>query len=388
MAQQKIDFGAAPDGAGGDNRRVALEKLQANDDELYGLAGSASSSAADAKTAAGVAQATAATAKDAATVAQASATAALLGLGYAKAYNDYLINGSFDFWQRGTSFPNAAGVRYTADRWCTNGVGGSALAVSYLAFTVGQAQVPGNPAGYLRATATPGGGAGDGALAYQLIENVSVLAGKTVTLTFWAKADTPGKQVAVEFSQAFGAGGSTTVTGIGVTKVALTASWAKYTVTVTLPSIAGLNVGAGNYTAASLWLDAGSALSSRTGGLGHQSITLDLAKVRLADGAEATDAPPRPAAIEYLMCCRYFQLVGSVRVIGYCNGNALGAPVQFFPMRQTPSAASTVTSSSNVSTGASNITALSASSALAFVSPAGAGNTDCTFNLTLNAELQ
>jgi hypothetical protein len=37
MAQQVINFGSAPDGAGGDNRRAALEKLQANDTELYGL---------------------------------------------------------------------------------------------------------------------------------------------------------------------------------------------------------------------------------------------------------------------------------------------------------------------------------------------------------------
>jgi len=35
MAQQLINFGNAPDGSGGDNRRVALEKLSQNDTELY-----------------------------------------------------------------------------------------------------------------------------------------------------------------------------------------------------------------------------------------------------------------------------------------------------------------------------------------------------------------
>jgi hypothetical protein len=36
MAQQKINYGTAPDGSGGDSRRAALEKLEANDAELYG----------------------------------------------------------------------------------------------------------------------------------------------------------------------------------------------------------------------------------------------------------------------------------------------------------------------------------------------------------------
>jgi len=47
MAQQVINFGTAPDGAGGDNRRAALEKLQSNDTELYGLAAANASAIAD-----------------------------------------------------------------------------------------------------------------------------------------------------------------------------------------------------------------------------------------------------------------------------------------------------------------------------------------------------
>jgi len=35
MAQQFINYGNPPDGSGGDNRRAALEKLEANDAELY-----------------------------------------------------------------------------------------------------------------------------------------------------------------------------------------------------------------------------------------------------------------------------------------------------------------------------------------------------------------
>jgi len=45
MAQQTINFGTAPDGSGGDNRRAALEKLQGNDTELYGLVGAAQTGA-------------------------------------------------------------------------------------------------------------------------------------------------------------------------------------------------------------------------------------------------------------------------------------------------------------------------------------------------------
>lgn len=35
MGRQSVNFGALPDGAGGDTRRVALQKLDANDSELY-----------------------------------------------------------------------------------------------------------------------------------------------------------------------------------------------------------------------------------------------------------------------------------------------------------------------------------------------------------------
>ena len=79
---------------------------------------------------------------------------------------------------------------------------------------------------------------------YQHIENVTKLAGKTVTLSFWAKADAT-KNIAIEFGQKFGTGGSPSaeLLGIGSQLVALTTIWQKKTITVTLPSIVGKTLG-------------------------------------------------------------------------------------------------------------------------------------------------
>jgi len=92
---------------------------------------------------------------------------------------NFIINGNFDIWQRGTSFSNA--TNYSADRWFhiyTENI--SRQSFSSIPEIAGSIY-------YLRWT--PGGATYHGM--QQKIENGAVyLSGKTVTVSFWARSNT------------------------------------------------------------------------------------------------------------------------------------------------------------------------------------------------------
>src|SRR5213595_337800 len=121
-------------------------------------------------------------------------------------FRNKLINGNFDVWQRGTSLSAGTGQRFLADRFNTYSVG-STVAPSQQAFALGQTAVPGEPTYFHRAVVASSAGAGNQALFAQNIEGVRTLAGQNAVLSFWAKVDAT-KNIAVEFVQNFGTGGS------------------------------------------------------------------------------------------------------------------------------------------------------------------------------------
>lgn len=123
---------------------------------------------------------------------------------------------------------------------------------------------------------------------YIPIDNVRTLAGETVVLSFYAKATASGKYLSTELTQSFGSGGSANVTGIGVTKHALTTSLARYQCTFTMPTLSGKTIGAGSFVAIGFWTTAGSNLNARTGSLGNQTATISITGVQLERGAVAT----------------------------------------------------------------------------------------------------
>lgn len=216
-----------------------------------------------------------------------------------------IINGNFDIWQRGTSGTSG----YVADRWTTL-LSGSTAAISRQSFTLGQTDVPGEPDYFHRTVVTSSAGTSNYAITYQKIESVKTLAGQTATLSFWAKADA-SKNMAVEFYQNFGTGGgSTVVSAIGVTTIALTASWQKFTVTVDIPSISGKTLGTDNndWLGVLFWFDAGSNFNARTNSLGQQSGTFDIAQVQLEAGGTATPFEMRTIGQELALCQRYYEI--------------------------------------------------------------------------------
>ena len=216
-----------------------------------------------------------------------------------------IINGEPNVWQRGVS-QSAAGYG-SDDRWLNDNVG-STKVNSRQTFTLGQTDVAGNPKYYNRTIVTSVAGASNYALKAQRIENVLLLAGKTVTLSFDAKADA-AKNIAISFDQNFGSGGSPSaeVLGAGVTH-SLTDSWQRLSQTITLPSISGKTLGSagGDYTQVIFWLDAGSTWDARTNSLGQQSGTFDIANVQVEFGNTATDFEQRPIGYERALCQRYY----------------------------------------------------------------------------------
>jgi hypothetical protein len=265
-------------------------------------------------------------------------------------FRNRIINGNFDFWQRGTSF---TGNEYGADRWIHGRVGTTHTATRQ-AFTLGQTAVPGEPTYFCRTVVITSSGASNYANIEQNIEDVRTFAGQQVTVNFWAKVDAT-KNIAVELAQVFGTGGSpsTLVTAIGTTKVSIGTSWQKVTVTATIPSINGKTLGTDNNSRLSLlvWFDAGSDFNSRTDSLGQQSGTFEIAQVQIEPGPVATPFEQRPIGTELALCQRYFESgIGKIAGYGFNGvGNANGVYFKA-TKRVTPTLTYAVGNATNVAT--------------------------------------
>jgi hypothetical protein len=218
-----------------------------------------------------------------------------------------LINGNFWLWRRGASLTVSGGGAYLADRWIGSALGASSAVFSQQSFALGQGVVSYEPTYFMRHVVTSVAGSTNGYNVQQRIEDVRTLAGQTATLGFWAKADA-ARNIAVEFSQNFGTGGSASVTGIGVTTFALTTAWQFFSVTVTLPSINSKILGSTPSTLQlNFWMDAGSSFNSRTNSLGQQSGTFDFAQCQLEPGSYATPFEILPFALQQQLAMRYYE---------------------------------------------------------------------------------
>jgi len=247
-----------------------------------------------------------------------------------------IINGDFGIWQRGTSFTQTnfnAGNIYTADRsamiW--NAVPTS-VTVSQQTFTPGSAPVAGYEGTYYWQSAITTVGSCTIWGYSQRIEDVRQLAGQSVTVSFWAKADS-ARNVAVELDQNFGSGGSSLVIA-GPTTIAVTTSWARYSATFSLPSISGKTIGTNSY----LQLFIAQAAASGS--------TLNLWGVQVEAGSVATAFSTATGTVqgELSLCLRYFRRFGGnasqTRVaVGWCpSGSSANYIIPLTtPMRAAPS---------------------------------------------------
>lgn len=232
-------------------------------------------------------------------------------------FKNYIINGNFDIWQRGT-IQTTSGYD-SDDRWNNNSLG-STKTHSKVACTNTEIALF-NASNFSRTVVTSVAGTSNSVTKRQGIEDVTKLAGKTVTVSFWAKADTT-KNIWVEFKQLFGTGGSpsTTVVGLCGQAIPLTSTWQKKTITITLPSIIGKTLGTdGVHTTATelqFWFDVGSGNIVRIPTGIQQSGTFDIAQVQLEEGSVATPFENRPYGLELSLCQRYYEVGRCIQQLG------------------------------------------------------------------------
>ena len=231
---------------------------------------------------------------------------AVWNVGFGQAGKNKIINGDLFVNQRGFT-STTANATYTFDRWITSASDGTST-FSAQTFTPGAAPVAGYEfLNYVRVITTGQTLTSASTIWRQLLEDVRTFAGQTVTVSFWAKANTGTPKIAVGGSQSFGSGGSTAVR-LTPAQVTLSTSWARYSTTIAVPSVSGKTIGSGSFLQVEFWLSAGSDFNTRTGSLGIQSNTFDMAGFQIEYGSKATPFQTATGTIqgELAACQRYY----------------------------------------------------------------------------------
>jgi len=236
-----------------------------------------------------------------------------------------VINGNFAFWQRGTSFSSSG---YGADRWIYGTSGGVGVH-SRQTFTGSDIDTFGTQ--YFHRLAVSVGANNQGMST--TLEDLSMFAGKTFTLSFYAKGTNPaGGHLTTLIGGDTGSGGSGNWEVGGTNEIVLSSSWQKFTVTLTFPSMNGRTLGTSSYIYV---YPARQPSDDNT----TNAWTMDMSQVQLEVGDTATPFEHRSYGEELAKCQRYYQ--GSGRLIqtgdgvcGYLMASSL-LPVE---MRTTPTA--------------------------------------------------
>jgi hypothetical protein len=155
-------------------------------------------------------------------------------------------NPMFNVQQRGVG-PWTTFAAYTADRYGTTGGGGDTISDSVVALADTDRAAIGDEAAqnaYQRVF-TGSSAAGANSAFMQAIEAIRRISGKTIIVSFWARASTGTPRIGVAYQQSFGSGGSPSaaVAGpIGAT-APLSGTWTRYSLTAALPSASGKTFG-------------------------------------------------------------------------------------------------------------------------------------------------
>jgi hypothetical protein len=257
-------------------------------------------------------------------VADSSTSTGLRYTGLFGANKNKIINGDFTINQRAfTSLTGSGVAQFGFDRWRIEGNDGT---VTYTpqTFTPGTAPVTGyEGTNFTRIAVASQTAAGAYSIFSQPIEDVRTLAGQTATVSFWAKAASGTPKVAAEFIQSFGTGGSPSANvNTYAGQSTITTSWARYSITVAIPSISGKTIGTTANTSQIVflfWTSAGSNFNGRTGSIGIQNNTIDIWGIQIEAGSVATPFQTATGTIqgELAACQRYYWRSSNAGVYAY-----------------------------------------------------------------------
>lgn len=282
-------------------------------------------------------------------------------------YNDvvylknYVMNSNFDIcqrWGRGSLITNPANNTFVLDRWKivyavsaapSNTVHSNAILTS--------GDIPNS---FIYYRVNPDGTGTFAADSYYQIEQriehgVRKLAGagKTVTLTFWARSSITSKKLGFWLQQNYGTGGSPTSTEtINGSYVTLSSGWVKYTYTFTLNTLVGKTFGTNDddYLRLSFMYGWGSNYTAIVGSTAtfQGSGTIDIAQVQLTLGDTSMEYKPISYVEELAQCQRYCFVPIAPNVSGRIGlgiaNNTTQAQISVntpTPMRTTPTVTAT-----------------------------------------------
>jgi len=203
----------------------------------------------------------------------------------------------------------------------------------------------------------------------QNMEQVSLLAGKTITVSWWCASSAAGIRIGASLVQSFGysAGASPAVASNGKS-VATIGAWARYSITLTAPSIAGKTTGTDGIdsTGIYLWLSAAADNDTLAGGVGVQSGYVNFWGMQLEFGDVATPFELRPYEHELSQCQRFY----AITEVYSCHWTgAVDVPVGttvYFPVQMTRQPSAQFVDFGGINVGTATVGPVSAISAYCF----------------------
>lgn len=223
------------------------------------------------------------------------------------------INGDFRIWQRGTTFAAATTNTYTADRW--RGYRSSHTA-SFDRYPLTTSDAPFLATGarhcFRARLSPPPGVASSYVILGQRVEAMyGLVRGKTLLLTFWARAGAT-RQLGIDVENQTAPG----VTYIHAAKVTLTTEWKRYVVPYTVPDLPPVtNNEDADHLSVNFWMSAGTNYAARAV-IGEQNGEFYIAAANLsAHGVDAFE--PRLAGEDLALAQRYYFRSGDWAVGNY-----------------------------------------------------------------------
>jgi hypothetical protein len=282
-------------------------------------------------------------------VADSAASTGLAWKSYATPFaagKNKIINGDFAINQRGFT-SNTTTNTYNFDRWRQNNAGTTGtFTTTPQTFTPGTAPIAGYEGStFLQGITAAGASTNTLAIISQPIEDVRTFAGQTATISFFAQASTGSPKIGMEIAQNFGSGGSpSTQVLTSISAITISTSWARYSVTVSVPSISGKTIGTTANTsslAVNFWLSAGSDFNARASSIGLQNNTFQMWGVQVESGSTATAFQTASGSIggELALCQRYYQTLDEGSMCGRVETASAATLVTTLPvaMRTLPS---------------------------------------------------